>query len=85
MSIRFYCKDGQGKIVGEKGNDTLDWDVEVTPFHLTTLTRIKQYCEMQEKERIATFELDENKGEIADIVKKQKLLFVYFRDTINFY
>lgn len=48
MSSRFYYEDGQGKIVDEQGNDAMDRDDTVTPFHLTTLTRIRQYCKMQE-------------------------------------
>lgn len=34
MNTRFYYKDGQG-------NDVMDWDVEVTPFHLDS----SQKCE----------------------------------------
>ena len=48
MTTRFYYEDGQGRMVDEQGNDAMDWVKEVTPFHLKTLTRIREYCEKQE-------------------------------------
>ncbi|KAI9486177.1 MAG: hypothetical protein EXX96DRAFT_547923 [Benjaminiella poitrasii] len=47
MTTRFYYKDGQGRIVDEQENDAMDWDEEVTPFHVKTLTRIREHCEKQ--------------------------------------
>ncbi|EIE81429.1 hypothetical protein RO3G_06134 [Rhizopus delemar RA 99-880] len=88
MSFRFYYKDGQEKIVDELGNDAMDWEDNVTQFHLTTLTRIRQYCEIQESEQEPDLELNANVEEIANTVKlqrkvynkysnEQKLLFAY--------
>ncbi|KAI9485970.1 MAG: hypothetical protein EXX96DRAFT_645854 [Benjaminiella poitrasii] len=48
MTTRFHYEDGQGRMVDEQGNDTMDCVEEVTPFHLKTLTRIRAYCEKQE-------------------------------------
>ncbi|KAI9486174.1 MAG: hypothetical protein EXX96DRAFT_466147, partial [Benjaminiella poitrasii] len=48
MTTRFYYKDGQGRIVDEQENDAMDWDEEVTPFHVKTLTRIREHCEKQD-------------------------------------
>ncbi|KAG1055914.1 hypothetical protein G6F43_002152 [Rhizopus delemar] len=73
MSFRFYYKDGQEKIVDELGNDAMDWEDNVTQFHLTTLTRIRQYCEIQESEQEPDLELNANVEEIANTVKLIKL------------
>ncbi|KAL4213477.1 hypothetical protein AB4K20DRAFT_1956580 [Rhizopus microsporus] len=43
MTIRFYYEDGQDRTVDEQGNDAMDWDEEATPFHLKTVTRIREY------------------------------------------
>ncbi|KAI9469102.1 MAG: hypothetical protein EXX96DRAFT_590457 [Benjaminiella poitrasii] len=43
MTTRFYHEDGQGRIV----DDAIDWGEEVTPFHVKTLTRIREYYEKQ--------------------------------------
>jgi hypothetical protein len=71
MSSRFYYEDGQGKIVDEQGNDAMDWDDTVTPFHLTTLTRIRQYCEMQEVGQEPDVEFDAKMEEMSGTVKQQ--------------
>ncbi|KAI9468227.1 MAG: hypothetical protein EXX96DRAFT_654825 [Benjaminiella poitrasii] len=39
MTTCFYYEDDQGRIVDEQGNDTMNWDDEITPFHLKTLIR----------------------------------------------
>ncbi|KAI9470686.1 MAG: hypothetical protein EXX96DRAFT_653783 [Benjaminiella poitrasii] len=77
------------KIVDELGNDAIDWDDTVTPFHLTTLTRIRQYCEMQEVGQEPNVKFDAKMEEMSETVKQQikksyykysneqKLLFVY--------
>lgn len=36
-------------MVNEQGNDAMNWEEEVTPFHLRTLTRIRDYCKKQEE------------------------------------
>ncbi|KAG1454166.1 hypothetical protein G6F46_007552 [Rhizopus delemar] len=54
MTTRFYYEDGQGRMVDEQGNDAMDWVEEVTPFHLKTLTRIREYCEKQEDEQLSS-------------------------------
>lgn len=76
MTTRFYYEDGQGKLVDEEGNDTMDCVEEATPFHLRTLTRITEYCRKQEEEGVP-FEassryLDADMEEVIAIVKKQK-------------
>jgi hypothetical protein len=90
MSTHFFYEDGQGKIVDEEGKDAIDWEEEVYPHHLTTLTRIRLYCEAQGPEQSSVDEgLDTKMEEVAAIVKKQikhynrysneqKLLFVYY-------
>ncbi|KAG1301363.1 hypothetical protein G6F62_011916 [Rhizopus arrhizus] len=93
MTTRFYYEDSQGRIVDEQGNDVMDWDEEVTPFHLKTLTRIGEYCEKQEDAQLSSKEdiekLDIDMEEVIAVVKKQikiyhrysneqKLLFVYY-------
>jgi hypothetical protein len=50
MSARFFYEDGQGKIVDEEDNDTMDWDAEPQSFSLKNLTCTKLYCETQEKQ-----------------------------------
>jgi hypothetical protein len=45
MSTHFFNKDGQGKIIGDEGNDAMAWDAKSQHFHLKTLTRIRFYCE----------------------------------------
>jgi hypothetical protein len=66
----------------------MDWEDNVTQVHLTTLTHIKQYCEIQGSEQEPDLELDANMEEIAHTVKlqrkvynkysnEQKLLLVY--------
>ncbi|KAG1172056.1 hypothetical protein G6F36_011646 [Rhizopus arrhizus] len=47
MTTRFYYEDSQDRIVDEQGNNAMDWDEEVTPFHLKTLARIRECCEKQ--------------------------------------
>ncbi|KAG0786761.1 hypothetical protein G6F22_007533 [Rhizopus arrhizus] len=39
MTTRFYYEDSQDRIVDEQGNNAMDWDEEVTPFHLKTLAQ----------------------------------------------
>ncbi|KAI9472312.1 MAG: hypothetical protein EXX96DRAFT_489075, partial [Benjaminiella poitrasii] len=88
-----FIKDGQGRMVDEQGNDAKDWFKEVTPFHLKTLTRIREYCEKQEDEQLSSQEslinLDIDMEDVIVTVKKQtksyhrysneqKLLFVYY-------
>ncbi|KAG1210902.1 hypothetical protein G6F68_004006 [Rhizopus microsporus] len=60
MSTHFYYKGGQGRSVGEQENDAMDWEGNVTQFHLTTLTRIGQYCEIQGSEQKPDLELSAN-------------------------
>lgn len=93
MTTQFLYEDGQGKMVDEQGNDAMDWDEEVTPFHPRTLTRIRDYCLKQEeggpssKDGLENFDTDME--DITTIVKiqtkvyhkysnEQKLLFVYY-------
>lgn len=40
MSSNFFYKDGKGKIVGEKGNKTMDFE-EVNPYNLGILISLK--------------------------------------------
>lgn len=71
----------------------MDWDEDVTLFHLKTLIRIRQYCEKQGDKQLSSKEdiedLDANMKDVIAIVKKQiktyhrysneqKLLFVYY-------
>ncbi len=37
----FFLENGQGRILdeGEEGRDAMDWEEEVDPHHLQTLTR----------------------------------------------
>lgn len=42
----FSTKNSQGKIVNEKGEDAMDWEEDVEPFHLNTLTALSQYNKM---------------------------------------
>ncbi|KAG1137932.1 hypothetical protein G6F37_008712 [Rhizopus arrhizus] len=72
MSTRFFYEDGQGKIVDEEGNDTMDWDAEPQSFSLKNLTCIKLYCETQEKQQIKeNVDLDTAMEDIEESVKKQ--------------
>lgn len=72
MSTHFFYEDGQGKIVDEEGKDAMDWEEEVHPHHLITLTRIKLYCEAQGSEQSSVDEgLDNKMEEVAAIAKKQ--------------
>ncbi|KAG1149120.1 hypothetical protein G6F37_000783 [Rhizopus arrhizus] len=77
MSTRFYYEDGQGRIADEQGNDAMDWDEEVAPFHLETLTHIREYCEKQEDAQLSSKEdienLDIDMKEVIAVVKKIKL------------
>jgi hypothetical protein len=96
MTTRFYYEDDQGRIVDEQGNGAMDWDEEVTPFHLKTLTRIREYYEKQEDAQLSSKEdiekLDIDMEEVIAVVKNQikiyhrysnekKLLFVYYNRT----
>lgn len=71
----------------------MNWDEEVTLFHLKILIRIRQYCEKQGDEQLSSKEdiedLDADMEDVIAIVKKQiktchrysneqKLLFVYY-------
>ncbi|KAI9478735.1 MAG: hypothetical protein EXX96DRAFT_572033 [Benjaminiella poitrasii] len=62
MTTRFYYEDGQGRM-------------EVTPFHLKTLTRIREYCEKQENEQLSFQEdlknLNIDMEDVIATVKKQ--------------
>ena len=93
MTTRFYYEDSQDRIVDEQGNNTMDWDEEVTPFHLKTLTRIRECCEKQEDTQLSSKEdignLNIDMEDVIATVKKQiksyqrysneqKLLFVYY-------
>ncbi|KAG1472438.1 hypothetical protein G6F56_001537 [Rhizopus delemar] len=93
MTTRFYYEDGQGRMIGEQGNDAMDYVEEVTLFHLKTLTRIREYCEKQDDEQLPFQEepknLDVDMEDVISTVKKQaksyrnysndqKLLFVYY-------
>jgi len=90
MTTYFFYEDGQGRIVDEGGRDAMDWEEEVDPYHLETLTRLRLYCEKQGSEQKSTDEgLDVEMEEIALKTKQQikpyksysneqKLLFVYY-------
>ncbi|KAI9470912.1 MAG: hypothetical protein EXX96DRAFT_490420, partial [Benjaminiella poitrasii] len=75
-------------------DDVIDWEEEITPFYLKTLTRIRNYCEKQEDAQLSSKEdignLDIDTEDIVAIVKKQikiyhrcsndqELLFVYYK------
>ncbi len=53
MTTRFYYEDGQGRMIDEQENYAMDCVEEVTPLHLKTLTRIREYCEKQEDEQLS--------------------------------
>ncbi|KAG1147980.1 hypothetical protein G6F37_002270 [Rhizopus arrhizus] len=73
MTTRFYYEDGQGRMVDKQGNNAMDWVEEATPFHLKTLTRIREYCEKQEDEQLLSQE--DLKNLDSDM---EDLLFVYY-------
>lgn len=54
----------------------MDWDEEVTPFQLRTLTRITDYCKKQEEggpisEGDSLKNLDADMEDVIDVMKKQ--------------
>ncbi|KAL4210796.1 hypothetical protein AB4K20DRAFT_1986222 [Rhizopus microsporus] len=69
MTTRFYYEDGQGRMVDEQGNDAMDWVKEVTPFHLKTLTRIRERGISERTAQKWAKKLKEDKG--WDIFEKQ--------------
>lgn len=93
MRTYFFYEDGQGRIFDEKGDDAMEWEEDVNPFHLETLTNIRRYCIAQEplQASMAT-DLDARMQDVAALAKmvtkqsshyrnyssEQKLLFVYY-------
>ncbi|MBM6385773.1 MAG: hypothetical protein JSY10_17590 [Paenibacillus sp.] len=57
MSALFFYEDGQGRIVDEEERDAMDWEEEVHPHHLNTLTRLRIYCEEQGPEQTRLMEV----------------------------
>ena len=51
MSAIFLYEDGQGKIYDQSGNDAMDVEEDVNPYHLETLTNVRHYCESQGPEQ----------------------------------
>lgn len=93
MSAHFFYEDGRGKIIDEKGNDAMDWEEDVNPYHLETLTNLRKYCEAQELEQASmATDLDTRMQDIAALEKaavrlsgcyndyssEKKLLFVCY-------
>jgi hypothetical protein len=63
-------------MIDEQGNNAMDWDEEVTPFQLRTLTRITDYCKKQEEggpisEDDSLKNLDADMEDVIDVMKKQ--------------
>lgn len=40
MSTYFFYDNGQGKMRDEEGSNAMEWEEEINPFHLETLTRL---------------------------------------------
>ncbi|KAG1165121.1 hypothetical protein G6F36_013485 [Rhizopus arrhizus] len=72
MCFHFYYEDEQGKIVDEQGNDAMGWKDDVTQFHFTTLTRIRQYRKIQGGEE-----------EIANTVKLQRKVYNKYSNELK--
>ncbi|KAI9496961.1 hypothetical protein BDB00DRAFT_887982 [Zychaea mexicana] len=76
------------KCFNEQEDNAMKWEDNVIQFQLTTLARIRQYCEVQGSEQEPDVELDAMMGDVARTVKMQakrynkysnehKFLFVY--------
>ncbi|EIE82462.1 hypothetical protein RO3G_07167 [Rhizopus delemar RA 99-880] len=72
MSTHFFCKDDQGRIFDQKGNETMDWK-DVNPFHLETLANVRNCYNSQgsEQEWIAE-ELNTKMQESAALAERLK-------------
>lgn len=72
MSNNFFYEDGQGNIVDEQGNETMDLEEEVDPFNLGTLMTITQYrCYQDRFPAEPTDELDVEMEEAAEELSKE--------------
>ncbi|KAI9277884.1 hypothetical protein BY458DRAFT_545610 [Sporodiniella umbellata] len=72
MSNNFFYEDGQGNVVDEQGNETIDLEEEVDPFNLGTLMTITQYRSYQDHfPAEPTEELDVEMEEAAEELSKE--------------
>ncbi|KAI8639547.1 hypothetical protein BD408DRAFT_263899 [Parasitella parasitica] len=72
MSNNFFYEDGQGNIVDEQGNETMDLEEEVDPFNLGTLMTITQHRSYQDRfPAEPTEELDVEMEEAAEELSKE--------------
>ncbi|KAI9332752.1 hypothetical protein BD770DRAFT_301157, partial [Pilaira anomala] len=83
MSNNFFYEDGQGNIVDEQGNETMDLEEEVDPFNLGTLMTTTQYRSYQDRfPAEPTEELDQlnnyRKKKYNVYSDKHKAVFYYF-------
>lgn len=88
MSSNFFYKDGKGNIVGENGNEAMDFEVEFDPYNLGILFTLTQYRSSRNRFLAEpTEELDVRMEEAAEAVTsrkynvytdKHKAVFYYF-------
>lgn len=92
MSVYFFYKDGQGKIFDEEGKDAMDWEEDVSPFHLETSTNFTQYEKAPEADKaLISEDLDERMKDLSKKVdntapklphktysNNQKVFFLYY-------
>ncbi|KAG1047851.1 hypothetical protein G6F43_009730 [Rhizopus delemar] len=88
MSSNFFYKDGKGNIVGENGNEAMDFEVEFDPYNLGILFTLTQYRSFRNRFLAEpTEELDVRMEEAAEAVTsrkynvytdKHKAVFYYF-------
>ncbi|CEP17361.1 hypothetical protein [Parasitella parasitica] len=90
METHVFIEDGQGRIFDDRGCGAMDLKEELDPYHLTSLTRIRECCSKRAHGGQPSDEsLDEQMEEAIDRVKTrtktynvytndQKLRFVYY-------
>ncbi|KAI9486930.1 MAG: hypothetical protein EXX96DRAFT_473231, partial [Benjaminiella poitrasii] len=97
VSAIFLYEDGHGKIYYQSGNDTMDLEGDVNPYHPETLTNIRHYCETQVPEQESLIkDLDTRMEDVTNLVgtvKKQQISynnysseqrhFYYFKNKIK--
>lgn len=68
MNNNFFYQDGQGRIMDEQGNDTVEWEEEVDPHNLGTLLTLSQYRTFQS--RLPTDDIEELDVQMVELVEK---------------
>ncbi|OAD70135.1 hypothetical protein PHYBLDRAFT_60034 [Phycomyces blakesleeanus NRRL 1555(-)] len=69
MSAIFLYEDGQGKIYDQSGNNAMNVEEDVNPYHLETLTNIRHYCESQGPEQESLIkDLDTRMEDVANLL-----------------